>query len=307
MRRSLIELLRKIDFDDSWKYNEKIDIVLIDGKDNYEFEELKQKPVYIIKWDGKVVEIGAASIIAKVFRDKLIKTYSELYPNFSLEKHKWYWTKKHSEYLEKKDKITWIHRLSYKPIKKILNQKSKLLLHICCWPDAIIPIMDLKEKFDITCFWYDPNIQPKKEYNKRLKYFKKICNLEKIPFIEWVYDTDNFLKKIKWFENELEKWKRCTICYDIRLTKTAILAKKLWIKNWTSSLSTSPHKDLNKLFKIWAKLDKKYALKKVPLECVLNFLAIDFKKNAWFKRSLEYCKINKIYRQNYCGCIFSKK
>jgi ribonuclease HII len=271
--------------------------VLVDWNDNYEFEELDKKPTFIIWGDSKIIEIWAASIIAKVFRDKLIKTYSELYPDFSLEKHKWYWTKIHSDYLTGKNKITWIHRVSYKPVKKILEQKPKLLLHICCWPDATIPIIDLKKKYDITCFWYDPNIQPKSEYNKRLKHFKKVCKIEKIDFIEWEYDTDIFLKKVKWLENEPEKWKRCTKCYDLRLTKTIKLAKELWIDYWTSSLSISPHKDLNKLFKIWAKLDKKHWIK---------FLDIDFKKNAWFERSLDYCMKYKIYRQNYCGCIFSK-
>ena len=293
MRRALVELLRKISFEWDSVWIE----VFIDGNDNYEFDELERKPIFIIGWDWKVVEIWAASIVAKVFRDKLIKTYCELYPDFSLENHKWYWTKKHSDYLNNKNKITWIHRLSYKPVKKILEQKPKLLLHICCWPDATVPIIDLKEKYDITCFWYDPNIQPKKEHDKRLKHFKKICKIEKIPFIEWEYDTDNFFIHVKWLENEPEKWKRCTKCYDMRLTKTAELAIKLWINYWTTSLNISPHKDLTKLFKIWAKLDKKY---------VLNFLSLAFRKNSWFERSVDYCKKYNIYRQNYCGCIFSK-
>jgi predicted adenine nucleotide alpha hydrolase (AANH) superfamily ATPase len=87
-------------------------------------------------------------------------------------------------YLKDKSKITGIHRLSYKPVKKILEQKSKLLLHICCGPDASIPIKDLKDRFDLLCFWYDPNIQPKKEYNKRFKAFEKVCKLEKVKFIK---------------------------------------------------------------------------------------------------------------------------
>jgi len=300
MRRALIELLRKIQLPHlnpllKWE-GVKIE-VLIDWKDNYEFEELDLKPIFIVGWDGKVTEIWAASIIAKVFRDKLIKTYSCLYPDFSLEKHKWYWTKKHREYLDKKSKITWIHRISYKPIKKILEEKPKLLIHICCWPDATIPIVDLKNEYDITCFWYDPNIHPKSEYNKRLKHFKKVCKIEKIPFIEWEYDVWNFYKKIEWLEKEPEKWKRCIKCYDLRLEKTAKLAKKLWIKNWTTSLNISPHKSVEKLFEIWKKFDKKFDLK---------FLSIKFRKNNWFNRSVEYCKKHNIYRQNYCWCVFSK-
>ena len=289
MRRALIELLRKID-------NEKISSVVIDWNDNYEFKELEKNPIFIVWWDWKVVEIWAASIIAKVFRDKLMITYSELYPDLWIENHKWYGTKKHREYLIWKDKLTWIHRLSYKPIKKILEYKPKLLLHICCWPDATVPIMDLKEKYDITCFWYDPNIQPKKEYNKRLKYFKKVCKLEWVWYIEWPYDLDNFMEEIKWLENTKEKWKKCSKCYDMRLKKTAELANELNIKYWTSTLNISPHKDLEKLFKVW----DKYSLKNN-----LEFLKIAFRKNKWFERSVEYTKKHKIYRQNYCGCIYS--
>lgn len=289
MRRALVELLRKID-------NENISSVVIDWNDNYKFDELKKQPIFIVWWDWKIVEIWAASIIAKVFRDKLMNTYSELYPDLWIENHKWYGTKKHSEYLTWKDKITWIHRLSYKPIKKVLESKPKLLLHICCWPDATVPIMDLKDKYDITCFWYDPNIQPKKEYDKRFKAFKKVCGIENVPYIEWPYDLANFLNEIKWLENTPEKGEKCTNCYDMRLRKTAELAEELWIREWTSTLNTSPHKDLEKMFKLWDKHS---------LEKNLEFLKIAFRKNKGFERSVEYTKKHNIYRQNYCWCIYS--
>ena len=297
MRRALIELLRKIkpDFSENWQ-KDFISGVFIDWNDNYKFSELEKKPVFIIKGDEKILEIWAASIIAKVFRDKLMTTYSELYPNLWLEKHKWYWTKKHKENLLEKKDITWIHRLSYKPVKEILEKKEKLLLHICCWPDASIPIVDLKEKYDITCFWYDPNIQPKKEYNKRFKHFVKVCEIEKVPYIKWEYDVENFFSEIKWLEKTPEKWEKCTKCYDMRLKRTAKEAEKLWIKYWTSTLNISPHKDLEKMFKIWDKYDLKYKL---------EFLKIAFRKNKGFERSVEYTKKHKIYRQNYCGCIYS--
>jgi ribonuclease HII len=111
MNRALLELSRKIDF-------KKLESVSIDWNDNYKFDILKIKPIFIIKWDSKILEIWAASIIAKVFRDKLIDEYSLLYPDLWIEKHKWYWTKAHQIYLTDKSKITWIHRLSYKPVKK---------------------------------------------------------------------------------------------------------------------------------------------------------------------------------------------
>lgn len=115
MKRSLIELFRKIN-------PEKIDSVLIDWNDNYKFDELNKNPIYIVWWDSKIPEIWAASIIAKVFRDKLMITYSKLYPNLWIENHKWYWTKRHMKNLQKKSDITWIHRLSYKPVKKVLEK-----------------------------------------------------------------------------------------------------------------------------------------------------------------------------------------
>lgn len=289
IRRALVELLRKINSED-------INSVVIDWNDNYKFDELKKQPISIVWWDWKVLEIWAASIIAKVFRDKLMNTYWDLYPDLWVNNHKWYWTKKHREFLSDKSKITWIHRLSYKPVKKILEKKPKLLLHICCWPDATVPIMDLKSKYDIICFWYDPNIQPKNEYDKRLKNFKKVCEIEKVPYIEWPYDVDNFMKEIRWLENTPERWEKCTNCYDMRLKKTAELATKLWIKDRTTTLNISPHKDLQKMFVIWDKYDLKHKL---------NFLKIAFRKNKWFERSVEYTKKHNIYRQNYCWCIYS--
>jgi len=116
MRRAIKELSRKISF--------KNIEVLIDWRDNYDFEELRIRPTYIVGWDWKIVEIWAASIIAKVFRDKILVQYATLYPDLWIENHKWYWTKKHSENLKKKKDITWIHRLSYKPVKKVLENKK---------------------------------------------------------------------------------------------------------------------------------------------------------------------------------------
>lgn len=290
MRRALEEVLRKIP-------KENVSSVVIDWRDNYEFEELDKKPIYIIKWDTKVAEISGASIIAKVLRDKLMLVYDELYPNLWLKNHKWYGTKKHKEFLNDFSKVTWIHRKSYKPVAEILDKREKLLLHVCCAPDATIPLLDYKDKYDITCFWYDPNIHPEAEYKKRLKALKKVCKIEKIKIIEWDYNPEKFFEVTKGLESEPEKWRRCHKCYDFRLEETAKLAKELWIEKFTTTLSISPHKDVKKLFCIWEKIAKKYGN---------NFLKIDFRKNAWFERSVEYTKENKIYRQDYCGCVFSE-
>ena len=156
--------------------------------------------------------------------------------------------------------------------------------------------MDLKDKYDITCFWYDPNIQPKQEYEKRYKEFVKVCEIEWVDYIKWEYDVENFFKSIEGLENTPEKGDKCTQCYDMRLARSALEAKKLWIKYWTSTLNTSPHKDLEKMFSLWDKNS---------LKDDLEFLKIAFRKNKGFERSVEYTKKHNIYRQNYCGCIYS--
>lgn len=289
MTRALEELLRKIDKED-------IKTVLVDWNDKYKFDILDKQPLYIVGWDWKIFEIWAASIIAKVFRDRLMTVYSELYPDMNLENHKWYWTKKHKEYLTDKSKVTNIHRKSYKPVKEVLDRKEKLLIHVCCGPDATIPIVDLKEKYDIVCFWYDPNIQPKQEYQKRLEAFIKVCEIEDIPYIEGEYDVPNFFRAIKGLEHTPEKWEKCTKCYDMRLKRSALEAKKLWIKKYTSTLNTSPHKDLDKMFRLWDLHWEEHGL---------EFLKIPFRKNKGFERSVEYTKKHDIYRQDYCGCYYS--
>ena len=91
-----------------------------------------------------------------------------------------------------------------------------------------------------------------------MKAFKKVCDIEKVEFIEGKYDVENFFTKTKWYEKCEEKWDRCTICYDMRLKETDKLAKELWIKFWTTTLSISPHKDLQKIFTIWERLSKGY-------------------------------------------------
>lgn len=291
MERSLDELLRKID-------SEKVGGIFVDWNDNYQFKNTNIKTHFIIGWDAKVIEISAASIIAKVFRDRLIKTYSILYPNLWLENHKWYGTKKHSEYLQNPWDITSFHRYSFKPIKKILEKKEKILVHTCCWIDAVEPILSLKDKYEVICLWDNSNITDKKEHKKRVEAFKKICDSQDIEYIENDYHPEEFLDKIKDYKDCPEWQKRCLICYKERLKNTYNKALELDIKYYTTSLSTSPHKNINYIFKIWDELNKLWWA---------EFLKISFRKNEWFKKSMKYAKELWIYIQNYCGCVYSKK
>ena len=289
MEKAINELL--------WKIDEKnIHSILIDGNDNFSFANLSIKPIYVIKGDQKINEIKAASIIAKTFRDKLMITYSHLYPNNNFHLHKGYGTKKHMESIKNKSDLTNIHRMSYKPIGDILKKKPKLLIHVCCGPDASIPIKDLKENYEIIPYWYDPNIEPKKEYTKRLHAFKKICKLENIKFYEGEYENKVFLNTIKGLEQTPEQGEKCIQCYNFRLQKSVVFAKKLQCDFWTTTLTMSPHKPIKQIFLLGKKLEEKFHI---------PFLDISFRKNDGFLRSIEYTTKNKIYRQNYCGCKYS--
>ena len=127
--------------------------------------------------------------------------------------------------------------------KIISDKKPKILVHVCCGPDVTMPIIQLRDEYDIVCFWYDPNIQPKSEYDKRYEAFVKVCEIENIPYIKWAYDVGNFFTRIKWVEHTPERWEKCTYCYDMRMMVSAKLAHRLKIPLYTSSLNTSPKKD----------------------------------------------------------------
>lgn len=176
------------------------------------------------------------------------------------------------------------------------EQKPKVLVHVCCGPDVTMPILQLRDEYDVICFWYDPNIQPKSEYDKRYEAFVKICEIENIPYIKGAYDVGNFFTRIRGVEHTPERGEKCTYCYDMRMMVSAKLAKRLKIPYYTSSLNTSPKKDLEKLFKMGHLYGEKYGVK---------FLDIPFRKRGGFEKSVDYTREHNIYRQNYCGCIYS--
>lgn len=176
------------------------------------------------------------------------------------------------------------------------SQKPKVLIHVCCGPDVTMPILALRDEYDVICFWYDPNIQPKSEYDKRYEAFVKVCDIEGVPYIKWAYDVKNFFTRIKGVEHTPERGEKCTYCYDMRMMVTAKLAHRLKILYYTSSLNTSPKKDLEKLFRMWHTYAEKYGI---------TFLDIPFRKKWGFEKSVEYTREHDIFRQNYCGCIYS--
>ncbi|MBU0964216.1 epoxyqueuosine reductase QueH [Patescibacteria group bacterium] len=176
--------------------------------------------------------------------------------------------------------------------------KEKLLLHICCATCSAFTLQKLQKDFDVTAYYYNPNIYPADEYQQRFKESKEFCEQHNIPFTEENPDQDRWFLLTQGHENDEEKGDRCTICYKIRLEKTAQYAKEHGYDIFGTDLSISPHKDAKRLNKIGRELAQVYGLK---------FLVADFKKNDGYKQAMELSKQQGFYRQDYCGCLFSMK
>lgn len=174
----------------------------------------------------------------------------------------------------------------------------KLLLHACCAPCAGHTIRELQPYFDVTLACYGSNIHPEKEYRKRLDSLLKLRDRFKLELVELEYDPDVWFNAVKGLENEPEGGKRCSFCHRIRLRRIAEFAKQNDYQYFVTTLTTSPHKPANVINLIGNEVAKEYGI---------NFLDKDFKKNDGFKKSCELSKEYGLYRQTYCGCIYSQK
>ena len=189
---------------------------------------------------------------------------------------------------------------------KIINSLSaevtpKLLLHSCCAPCSSYVLEYLSKYFEITVFYYNPNITPLEEYNQRANEQKRIIDsftfVNKVQYFESDYDFHIFFKTVYGLECEEEGGKRCFKCYKLRLEKAAAYASIHDYPYFTTTLSISPHKKAKYINDIGLNLAQKYGVK---------FLPADFKKKDGYKRSIELSNIYNLYRQDYCGCVFSK-
>lgn len=182
-----------------------------------------------------------------------------------------------------------------------LDYTPNLLLHSCCAPCSSYVISYLTKYFNITIFYYNPNISPIEEYNKRKEEQIKLINSIKqentINIIDCDYDNNLYEEKIKGLEQEPEKGKRCTICFNLRLEKTAVTAKNNNYDYFGTTLTVSPYKNCQLINEIGYNLENKYNIKWLPS---------DFKKNDGYKKSIELSKKYNLYRQNYCGCKYSQ-
>lgn len=177
-----------------------------------------------------------------------------------------------------------------------------LLLHSCCAPCSSACLEYLNKHFNITIYYYNPNIFPKTEFDKRLDEEKRLVSempLENnVDVIEGYYDYNEFLEIAKGLETVPEGGARCFKCYKLRLEKTAKLAKEKGFDYFCTTLSISPLKNSQKINEIGYEVAEEYGVKWLPS---------DFKKKEGYKRSIELSKEYDLYRQNFCGCVFSKR
>ncbi len=181
------------------------------------------------------------------------------------------------------------------------DETPSLLLHSCCAPCSSYVLEYLSQYFKITVFYYNPNISPEEEYRKRVAEQKRLISQlpskNPVDFIEGDYKPQDFYDIAKGMENIPEGGERCFSCYRLRLEHAARLAADMGFDYFTTTLSISPYKNAPKLNEIAEELSEIYRVKNLPS---------DFKKKEGYKRSIALSAEYNLYRQDYCGCIFSK-
>lgn len=178
-----------------------------------------------------------------------------------------------------------------------MNARPKLLLHICCAPCSTYPIKVLQSDYDVELLFYNPNIHPKREYAIRLEEARKYARAIGVRLHELDYDSALWFNRTKGLEAQPEGGQRCNVCYRLRLCKTAQFARANDIGWITTTLSVSPHKKSAVINSIGEEIAKSHSIK---------FYDADFKKKDGFKISMRLTKEAGLYRQNYCGCTYSK-
>lgn len=196
------------------------------------------------------------------------------------------------------------YQIELDKIIKDITQKNiipKLLLHSCCAPCSSYCLTYLAEYFSITIYYYNPNISPQEEYYKRVEEQKRLINelplKNKVSFAEGSYEPQKFFDMARGMEDLPEGGERCFACYEMRQREAAEYAKQNGFDFFTTTLSISPHKNAQKLNEIGLRLQEEYGVK---------YLVSDFKKKGGYLKSIELSNEYNLYRQNYCGCIFSR-
>lgn len=201
-----------------------------------------------------------------------------------------------------------MNKINYqKELEKIIdkniknNETPKLLLHACCAPCSSYCLEYLSQYFEIVLFYFNPNISLKEEYEYRLEEEKRLISLMEfknpVTIVESTYNPKEFFEAVKGLENEPEGGKRCAECFKLRLKATAEKAKEIGADYFTTTLTISPLKNAQLLNTIGEAYAEEYGVK---------WLYSDFKKKEGYKRSIILSKKYNLYRQDYCGCVFSK-
>ena len=183
-----------------------------------------------------------------------------------------------------------------KELEKLINtldHKPTLLLHSCCAPCSSHCITYLKDYFDITILYYNPNIEPYSEYIKRKNEQIRLCEILNIEYIDISWDNNSYREFVKGLESEKEGGRRCVNCIKMRLLKTYELSKDY--EYFGTTLTVSPHKNSKLINELGLEIDG------------TKYLISDFKKQEGYKKSIELSKKYELYRQDYCGCLFSKR
>ncbi len=184
---------------------------------------------------------------------------------------------------------------------KVSGKKPRLLLHACCAPCSSAVLEKIYQVFSVTLFFYNPNITQKSEYDFRLseleRLTKEMPNLRNINILNGNYEPQRFFEISKGLETLPEGGERCFKCYRLRLEKTAKTAKSGGYDYFCTTLSISPHKNAAVLNEIGKEIAETYGV---------DYLFSDFKKQNGYLRSIELSKQHNLYRQSYCGCLFSK-
>lgn len=181
------------------------------------------------------------------------------------------------------------------------NRRPKLLLHSCCAPCSSYVLEYLCPHFEITVFFYNPNIHPAAEYEHRLSEQRRLVDIMRIDYpdlslIEGEYDAERYFEESRGFESEPEGGKRCDRCFSLRLSETAKLALEKKFDYFATTLTVSPHKNAPLINEVGERM---------ALDFGVVYLPSDFKKKGGYQRSIQLSKEYGLYRQNYCGCIFA--
>jgi len=181
-------------------------------------------------------------------------------------------------------------------------RRPSLLLHSCCAPCSSYVLEYLTAFFDVTVYFFNPNIHPEEEYRRRIEEQKNLIASMKLAgpvgFIEGPYDAPGYFAMVKGLEEEPEGGRRCILCYKLRLDSTARLAWERGFDYFTTTLTISPIKNALVLNEIGSELGLRYGV---------QYLYSDFKKKGGFQRSVELSRLYGLYRQDYCGCLFSRR